>query len=672
MLAENERCSLSEEGWLSFRQTEITARISRVDFQYADGSDSGSGEIPADSATLDSGVESVRWKGSSGAVSVDLHWFFHKVQSHTEIQVELTSHAPGTLRFKTLRLHFEVVLPEREVALQNTYWYRNGWQSWSHAGVIPGKDATYERPRFPLVYKMKEDIAVEDAKSPTVSDMVGAIGFGNNAMCAGASKQRFFQRVIMVPTASGADLTLEFDLDATPVFPGDSRNIGGWQLQGGRTATHLVDAWGQRVGRKRPVQRPVVGWCSWYERKTHISQQFIQSTLDIIQSRPELKDLWLLQIDDGYQRHVGDWLTPHRRFKGTLEEIGGRIDAAGMTPGLWVSPFIAQSRSALFKKHRNWFLTVNGKPLHGGWNPHWKDSFYPLDLTHPEVLDWLFKMFSTLRGWGFRFFKLDYLYPAAWAGDRAHADTGRFEAFQHAVETIRRAVGEDSFLLGCGAPLAPSNGLFDGMRISCDTEYQWKNSRILQWVTRETETIGLFPAARNTLTRNPFARHFWMVDPDCLLIRRRSRKLTDSEVDLYSRLCMVSGEMQLIGDDLTRWSEEDYERFVQLQVFSGGDFIALDSADQPLPRWFRARNTQGPLVAAINLGEEDPMGSLAGPVLDDLVKVNGLIPLTDSHGSLGEDRINISPFTGHSMHLFQPSDEPIEGQSQQEQSSEEA
>jgi len=42
------------------------------------------------------------------------------------------------------------------------------------------------------------------------------------------------------------------------------------------------------------------------------------------------------------------------------------------------------------------------------------------------------------------------------------------QAYREGLNVIRKAVGK-SFILGCGAPLLPSAGLVDGMRIGEDT-----------------------------------------------------------------------------------------------------------------------------------------------------------------------------------------------------------
>ena len=43
------------------------------------------------------------------------------------------------------------------------------------------------------------------------------------------------------------------------------------------------------------------------------------------------------------------------------------------------------------------------------------------------------------------------------------------EAYRRGLRLIRDAIGPEAYLLGCGAPILPSVGLVDAMRVSPDT-----------------------------------------------------------------------------------------------------------------------------------------------------------------------------------------------------------
>jgi alpha-galactosidase len=572
------------------------------------------------------------------------------------VEYGLTLRATGPVSVKLQKLMLDIEIRCPDSVTSRWQWYRNGWQSWSHAGMIRSAAPAFSAPVHEFMYRMKENPAIPRQNAAWISDMVTVLVHGQEALLVGACNQQFFQEIEVRPEVDSIRLTLSTLLDGIPLSPGCTRNVGGWQIQSSRDPEALLEEWGRRVGRIQARQKQVLGWCSWYERKTRIDMPFLQQVMKTIRSRSALKSIRLFQVDDGYQHQVGDWLTPHPRFRGSLQPLGQSIVSAGFEAGLWVSPFIAQSQSRLLKDHPDWFLRCNGALVKAGWNPHWKGAYYPLDVTHPQVLPWLTDLFSTLRSFGFTFFKLDYLYPACMTGDRHDPSVGRFEAFQNAIRVIRDACGPGSFLLGCGAPLAPSNGLFDAMRISCDTEYQWKNPWWLRLITGETETIGIYPSARNTLTRNLWARSMWGQDPDCLLIRKRNDSLALSAIDLYSQLCLLLGEMVLVGDDVTRWSDADFQRFESLIPLLAGEFRALDCLRQSPPRWFRCQQDDQTLVGLVNL-EDGPVDasidlSLCLPRQHGGISVDCLLPLGAGNWRAQDCRLSVDRVPARSLQLF--------------------
>ena len=54
-----------------------------------------------------------------------------------------------------------------------------------------------------------------------------------------------------------------------------------------------------------------------------------------------------------------------------------------------------------------------------------------------------------------------------------HSGTDPITAYREGLEVIRDAAG-DAYLLGCGAPILPSVGLLDAMRVSPDTAPEWE------------------------------------------------------------------------------------------------------------------------------------------------------------------------------------------------------
>ena len=124
----------------------------------------------------------------------------------------------------------------------------------------------------------------------------------------------------------------------------------------------------------------------------------------------------------------------------------------------------------IFREHPEWILRdEHGNFVSAGMN--WTGNAYALDITNPEVLDWVDQLIRKVVGWGYGYLKLDFLYAGAAIGKR-HKDIPREEAYRNAMQAMRSAAG-DAYILACGAPVIPSLGLCDGIRIGPDVTNYW-------------------------------------------------------------------------------------------------------------------------------------------------------------------------------------------------------
>jgi alpha-galactosidase len=96
-------------------------------------------------------------------------------------------------------------------------------------------------------------------------------------------------------------------------------------------------------------------------------------------------------------------------------------------------------------------------------------------------------------------------------GRRADAVDG-VTAYRHGLRVIRESIGDDAYLLGCGAPILPSVGLVDAMRVGPDIShfYEPEDGDLSQPSQRA--------AAGNTRWRAWQHGRFWVNDPDCLVV----------------------------------------------------------------------------------------------------------------------------------------------------------
>ena len=289
-------------------------------------------------------------------------------------------------------------------------------------------------------------------------------------------------------------------------------------------------------------RRIPVGWCSWYHYFQHISPQDIQANLSAAVSlQPELS-LDLVQIDDGFESHVGDWHTFRPTFPQGVAPLAAEIAMANLTPGLWLAPFLVHPRSRLAAEHPGWLLRGKlNRPVNAGYL---MDTFMTaLDLSHPGAQEYTREVVSTaVQRWGFPYLKLDFLYAAALPGKRYDPTRTRAQTLRAALDMLRLAAGEDAFLLGCGCPLGPAIGIVDAMRVGPDTDVRWKPTlKGLNFIYRSEPHI---PAARNnlqnTLARLPLNQRWWINDPDCLLLRPDTG-LTLVEVQTLASVIALSG-----------------------------------------------------------------------------------------------------------------------------------
>ena len=259
----------------------------------------------------------------------------------------------------------------------------------------------------------------------------------------------------------------------------------------------------ERVGPLTPA--PTV-WCSWYHYFAHVTEADIDENLRAIDDAG--LPVEVVQVDDGYQAGMGDWLLPSDRFR-SVPGLIRRIRADGRRAGLWVAPFIAGAESDLVRRHPDWLVGGEDGPVSAGEN--WGQALFALDVTHEGVRRYLADVFAEMQGWGVDYFKLDFLYAGALPGGRRH-QASAIEAYRSGLELIREAT-TGAYLLGCGAPLLPSVGLVDAMRVSPDTAPNWEPAN-----GDMSEPAGRAAAATGQGRAWQHGR-FWVNDPDCLIVR---------------------------------------------------------------------------------------------------------------------------------------------------------
>ncbi|HXF68173.1 MAG TPA: glycoside hydrolase family 36 protein [Thermoflexus sp.] len=469
--------------------------------------------------------------------------------------------------------------------------YQNGFHSWSFTGTTPAAAPDFDTRLGSFGAPMTFDVGTPlGPRGVRRSDLAAALIIGERALIVGqiTTADQFVK--IELDLRRTPQLSVYAELDGIPLGP-DEEIASEWIWVEWRNATD-PDPFGryaEAVARAmRPRARAPVpsGWCSWYFYYTHVRDRDILDNLHALAARRNQIPIDVIQIDDGFQAAVGDWIRFSARFPKGVAPLAQAIRETGFTPGLWLAPFLAWPDSQVTREHPDWLLRdAQGRPVSAGFN--WYRWLRALDPTHPGVEEWLREVIATaVHRWGFPYLKLDFLYAAALPGRRYDARATRAQALRRGLQAIREAAGEEAFLLGCGCPLGPAIGLVDGMRIGPDVAPHWapRLFGIPFLFRRERSLPALRNAARNALTRAWMHGRWWWNDPDCLLIRSKRTLLSEEEVRLWVTVMALSGGMVIDSDPVFELKEDRLALWSALLPPHGRRPEVLDLFEREFPR----------------------------------------------------------------------------------------
>jgi len=218
-----------------------------------------------------------------------------------------------------------------------------------------------------------------------------------------------------------------------------------------------------------PFPRPPTIWCSWTSYYADVKEDDVVRNANWIGANLKDYGFEYVQLDDGYDRgkhgeHYWIEKWDEKKFPHGPKWLTGHIKSLGLRPGLWLVP---NAYAGAVDQHPDWYLRDKQGNVIRDYNTP------ALDSTHPAVLDFLRKLFTTLRDWGFEYYKFDgehalprYI-PAV---DRTRLHDPQVDpivAYRKRLALIRETVGPRTFVEGCpaGTPLngiGTFNSYFDG------------------------------------------------------------------------------------------------------------------------------------------------------------------------------------------------------------------
>jgi len=311
-----------------------------------------------------------------------------------------------------------------------------------------------------------------------------------------------------------------------------------------------LEQYGRVVGllhKARVKAATPIGWWSWTAYYFGLNQGTAATNAYWLAENLKQMGYTYYQIDEGYQYARGEYTTADAKlFPLGIAYIADLVRHSGLTFGMWTAPFEVSERAWVFQNHKEWLLhNAAGELIHIGYVTDKQDSLYVLDTTNPGAQNYLRETYTTLRNWGLRFVKMDFMDDTAVEGSYFRPNTSALEAQRIGLKIIRDALGESVVLDKDGSPMLNPVGIVDTGRISQDTGHTFDASR---------------DAASGIAARYYMNRNFFIADPDAFTVSTQTvddqswhggkHPLTLDEAKVSIALAAVAGGMFELGDDL--------------------------------------------------------------------------------------------------------------------------
>lgn len=458
-------------------------------------------------------------------------------------------------------------------------------EAWTHSGVIQERrvgrlseilpsanrmeEKTWEGYGLPLPQALPEGPRFNDGRFRTTKDFFLLYNDGDQGVTIGpwgtpAAYLRF--DVLVDGTSLAFDAVSE--MTRVAVLPGEERgaqDIRLWfgpctdslrQCMEGLAVTH-----GARKGKKA-----LTGWCSWYRRGQEVTRREVTDTIRGSLRHRERLNLDVIQLDDGWQKQVGDW-SVNDRFGGSLDDIVEGIRETGAMPGIWLSPLLVNECLGIPAAHLEWFQrTQDGEFVGGSCN--WGHVARWLDPTHPEARAFIRSMIREQKEKGFLYFKIDFNFIMENTEFYDQTKTA-LQIFRDLYALYREELGEECYLLSCCGFNRGSVGYADASRIGPDSCYIWKAPHPCNLVEC-IQAAGMTALANGVLYHN---------DPDVSYLGERGTfnpvgyghehnacvcNPTPEQRRIWHSIVGLLGGLELVSDTLYEDLDEDRLRMFEI------------------------------------------------------------------------------------------------------------
>lgn len=307
---------------------------------------------------------------------------------------------------------------------------------------------------------------------------------------------------------------------------------------------------------------PPSGWCSWYYYYQEVTEDEIKLNTKWLAENLKDYGAMCVQLDDGWQgvgRGSGDnrdWTTIDKRFSGGMDKLAAYIKSNGFVPGLWLAPH-GQSNPEVVKKNPGVFLL---KPDGTSASDTWEGK-YLVDPSTIQTQTYLTDLFKTMSSWGYDYFKIDgqpivtreYRNKKEFMKNPSDDTDG---LYRNTLESMRKGMGPDRYLLGCWVVPLEGIGIMNGSRTSGDVHLDWR---------------GFKTALRSTLEFYFLHNIAWYCDPDVMLVRN---PLPLDQARVWATLQGLTGQALMTSDRMMDLPKERVE--IVKSVYPAVDVRPLD------------------------------------------------------------------------------------------------
>jgi hypothetical protein len=397
--------------------------------------------------------------------------------------------------------------------------------------------------------------------------------------------------------------------------PGSTATASMLQCRTGTDPLQLLTAFGAqwREAREAPFKRVHTGWNSWDYYAWSVAAEDMHQN-QAAATRHFGDRVRTIVIDGGWECMWGVW-EPNWKFQQGLEAFCRKTRTDGGIPGIWTAPLLVNAYTRLYRDKPEWFARDANGQIAQKQYPYGPMSF--LDITQPAVADWIFNLFKRLKDAGFEYFKVDFTQEVLSCESFQDSTVARGDIVRRAFETIRRAIGEDAYLLSCGAPYESMTGIVDAVRVTGDIHNFWSN--ILRSV------CGI--SGRWWMQGN-----LWNIDPDFLIVRtaetsshtqfnrefvpkpfvygnltHSGRQMNLAEAKVYALLVYLSAGDLFLGDNLEDLNEEGVrllQKVLERPLTRAAVPVDLFQGHDTLPRVWVAEEEDSWFLGAFNWEED--------------------------------------------------------------------